>query len=129
MERVRKLLDASKVLCQDYGDIVKAHSSEMEAAHANILCDMNKYSTALHTAMGEWQVDVERALQILGASPGISAFNTQAEIVQVRTNQFWEKVDTVEAAFLTSKRKNRGGEGHFTRVDESRARHKGKCCH
>ena len=81
MEWVRKLLDASKVLCQDYGDIVKAHSGEMEAAHADILRDMNKYSTALHTAMGEWWVDVERALQILGASPGISAFNTQAEIV------------------------------------------------
>ena len=87
-ERVRKLLDASKVLCQDYSDIVMAHSSEMEAAHANILRDMNKYSVVLHMAMGEWQVDVERVLQILGASLGISAFNTQAEIVRVRTNQF-----------------------------------------
>ena len=109
MERVRKLLDTSKVLCQDYGDIVKAHSGEMEAAHANILCDMNKYSMALHTAMGEWQVDVERALQILGASLGISAFNTQAEIVRVRTNQFREKVDAAEAAFLASKRKTEVG--------------------
>ena len=104
-EQVRKLLDASKVLCQDYGDIMKAHSSEMEAAHADILHDVNKYSAALHTAMGEWWVDVERALQILSASLGISAFNTQAEIVRVRTNQFREKVDAAEVAFLTSKRK------------------------
>ena len=102
---VRKLLDVSTVLCQEYSDIVKAHSSEMEAAHTDILCDMNKYSAALHMAIGEWRVDVERALQILGASPGISTFNTQAEIVRVRTNQFREKVDTAEVAFLTSKRK------------------------
>ena len=108
-EWVRKLLDASKVLCQDYSNIVKAHSGEMETAHADILRDMNKYSAVLHTAMGEWRVDVERALQILGASPGISAFNTQAKIVQVRTNQFWEKVDAAEAAFLASKRKTEVG--------------------
>ena len=108
-EWVRKLLDASKVLCQEYSNIVKAHSSEMEAAHADILHDMNKYSVALHTAMGEWRVDIERALQILGASPGISAFNTQAEIVWVRTNQFREKVDAAEAAFFTSKRKTEAG--------------------
>ena len=108
-ERVRKLLDASTVLCQEYSDIVKAHSSEMEAAHADVLCDMNKYSVALHVAIGEWQVDVERALQILGASPGISTFNTQAKIVRVRTNHFQEKVDAAEVAFLTSKRKTEAG--------------------
>ena len=108
-EQVRKLLDASKVLCQEYSDIVKAHSCEMEAAHADVLCDMNKYSTALHMAMGEWRVDIERALQILGASLGISTFNTQAEIVRVRTNQFQEKVDAAEVAFLTSKRKTEAG--------------------
>ena len=108
-EWVRKLLDASKVLCQEYSDIMKAHSGEMEAAHTDVLCDTNKYSTALHMAMGEWQVDIERALQILGTSPGISAFNTQAKIVQVKTNQFWEKVDAAEVAFLTSKRKTEVG--------------------
>ena len=108
-EWVTKLLDASKVLCQEYGDIVKAHSGKMEAAHANVLRDTNKYSAVLHMAMGEWRVDIKRALQILGASPGISAFNTQAEIVRVRTNQFREKVDTAEVAFLTSKRKTEVG--------------------
>ena len=102
---VRKLLDASTVLCQEYSDIVKAHTGEMEAAHADILCDMNKYSAVLHMAIGEWRVDVERALQILGGSPGISTFNTQAEIVRVKTTQFREKVDAAEVAFLTSKRK------------------------
>ena len=107
--RVRKLLDASTVLCQEYSDIVKAHSGEMEVAHADILYDMNKYSMALHMAIGEWQVDVERALQILGTSPGISTFSTQAEIVRVKTNQFWEKVDTAEVAFLASKRKTEAG--------------------
>ena len=75
-EQVRKLLDTSKVLCQDYSNIMKAISSEMEAAHTDILRDTNKYSAVLHMAMGEWRVDIERALQILGTSPGISAFNT-----------------------------------------------------
>ena len=106
---VRKLLDASTVLCQEYSDIMKAHSGEMEAAHTDVLRDMNKYSAALHMAIGEWRVDVGRALQILGASPGISTFNTQAEIMRVNTNQFREKVDTAEAAFLASKRKTEAG--------------------
>ena len=88
---------------------MKAHSGGMEAAHADVLRDTNKYSTALHTAMAEWRVDVERALQILGTSPGISAFNTQAEIVWVRTNQFREKVDAAEVAFLASKKKTEAG--------------------
>ena len=108
-EWVRKLLDASTVLCQEYSDIVKAHSGEMEAAHADVLRDTNKYSVVLHVAIGEWWVDIERALQILSASPGISTFNTQAKIVRVKTNQFWEKVDAAEAAFLTSKRKTEAG--------------------
>ena len=43
-DRVRKLLDTFTILCQEYSDIVKAHSSEMEAAHANVLHDTNKYS-------------------------------------------------------------------------------------
>ena len=88
---------------------MKAHSGEMEAAHTNVLHDTNKYSTALHVAIGEWWVDVERALQILGASPGISTFNTQAEIMRVKTNQFREKVDAAEVAFLASKRKTEVG--------------------
>ena len=104
-----KLLDASTVLCQEYSDIVKAHSGEMEAAHADTLCDTNKYSAALHVAIGEWHVDIERAVQILSASPGITTFNTQAEIVRVKTNQFREKVDVAEAAFLASKRKTEAG--------------------
>ena len=108
-DRVSKLLDASTVLCQEYSNIVKAHSGEMEAAHADVLCDMNKYSAALHVAIGEWWVDIERALQILGALPGITTFNTQAEIVRVKTNQFREKVDAAEVAFLTSKRKTEVG--------------------
>ena len=108
-DRVRKLLDASTVLCQEYSNIVKAHSREMEAAHADVLRDMNKYSTALHVAIGEWRVDIERALQILGGLLGISTFNTQAEIVRVKTTQFREKVDTAEVAFLASKRKTEAG--------------------
>ena len=54
-------------------------------------------------------MDIERSLQILGGSPGISTFNTQAEIVRVKTNQFREKVDAAEVAFLTSKRKTEVG--------------------
>ena len=108
-DRVRKLLDASTVLCQEYSDIVKVHSGEMEADHANVLYDTNKYSTVLHVAIGEWWVDIERALQILGGSPGISTFNTQAEIVRVKTTQFREKVDAAEVAFLASKRKTEVG--------------------
>ena len=61
-EQVRKLLDTSTVLCQEYSNIVKAHSGEMEAAHADVLHNTNKYSAALHVAIGEWWVDVERAL-------------------------------------------------------------------
>ena len=53
-DRVSKLLDASTILCQEYSDIMKAHSGEMEVAHASILCDTNKYSAALHVAIGEW---------------------------------------------------------------------------
>ena len=49
---------------------------------------MNKYGAALHVAIGEWRVDVERAVQVLGASLGITTYNTQAEIVRVKTNQF-----------------------------------------
>ena len=108
-DRVRKLLDASTVLCQEYSDIVKAHSGEMEAAQADVLHDTNKYSAVFHVTIGEWWVDVERALQILGTSPGISTFNTQAEIMRVKTNQFREKVDAAEVAFLTSKRKTEAG--------------------
>ena len=66
---------------------------------------MNKYSVAI----GEWRVDVESAVQILGASPGITTFNTQAEIVRVKTNQFREKVDGAEVAFLASKKKTEAG--------------------
>ena len=87
-DRVSKLLDASTILCQEYSDIVKAHSSEMEVAHTDTLRDTNKYSVTLHMAIGEWHVDIERALQILGTSPAITTFNTQAEIVRVKTNQF-----------------------------------------
>ena len=108
-EWVRKLRDASTVLCQEYSNIVKAHSGKMEAAHADVLRDTNKYSAVLHVAIGEWWVDVERALQILSTSPGISTFNTQAEIVRVKTNQFREKVDTAEVAFLACKRKMEAG--------------------
>ena len=32
-DQVKKLLDTSIVLCQEYSDIMKAHSGEMEAAH------------------------------------------------------------------------------------------------
>ena len=108
-DRVNKLLNTSTVLCQEYSDIVKTHSGEMEVAHTNTLCDMNKYSAALHVAIGEWRVDIERVVQLLGASPGITTFNTQAEIVRVKTNQFREKVDGTEVAFLTSKKKTEAG--------------------
>ena len=104
-DRVNKLLDASTILCQEYGDIVKKYSGEIEVAHANTLHDLNKFSAAICVAIGEWCVEVDRAVQVLGASLGITTFNTQAEIVRVKTNQFREKVDGTEAAFLTSKRK------------------------
>ena len=87
-DRVNKLLDASTVLCQEYSDIVKKYSDEIEVAHADTLHDLNKFSVALCVAIGEWRVDVERAVQVLGTSPGITTFNTQAEIVRVKTNQF-----------------------------------------
>ena len=108
-DRVRKLLDMSTVLCQEYSNIMKAHSSEMEAAHDDVLHYTNKYSMVLDVAIGEWRVEVERAFKILATSPGISTFNTQAEIVRVKTNQFWEKVDAAEVAFLASKRKTEAG--------------------
>ena len=87
-DKVNKLLEASTVLCQEYSDIVEKLSGEMAVAHADTLLNLNKYSTAMHVAISEWRVDVERALQILGASPGITAYNTQVEIVRVETNQF-----------------------------------------
>ena len=108
-DRVNKLLDASTVLCQEYSDIVKKYSHEIEVAHADTLHDLNKFSAAIHVAIGEWHVEVERVVQVLGASPGITTFNTQAEIVRVKTNQFREKVDYTEAVFLTSKRKTEAG--------------------
>ena len=104
-DRVNKLLNASTILCQEYSDIVQKYSSEIEVAHTDTLLDLNKYSMALCVAIGEWRVDVERAVQVLGTSLGITAFNTQAEIVRVKTSQFREKVDGTEAAFLASKRK------------------------
>ena len=64
---------------------------------------------AICVAIGEWRVEVERVVQVLGTSPGITTFNTQAEIVRVKTNQFREKVDGTEVAFLTSKRKSQAG--------------------
>ena len=87
-DRVNKLLNASTILCQEYSDIVKKYSDKIEVAHADTLHDLNKFSAALCVAIGEWCVDVERAVQVLGASPGITTFNTQAEIVRVKTNQF-----------------------------------------
>ena len=108
-DKVNKLLEASTVLCQEYSDIVEKLSREMAVAHADTLLNLNKYSVAMHVAIGKWRVDVERALQILSASPGITAYNTQVEIVRVKTNQFQEKLDTAEAAFLTSKKKTKVG--------------------
>ena len=87
-DRVNKLLDTSTILCQEYSDIVKKYSGEIEVAHADTLHDLNKFSVAIRVAIGEWCVEVERAVQVLGASPGITTFNTQAEIVRVKTNQF-----------------------------------------
>ena len=87
-DKVNKLLEASTVLCQEYSDIVEKLSGEMAVAHADTLLNLNKYGTAMRVAIGEWCMDVERVLQILGALPGITAYNTQAEIVRVKTNQF-----------------------------------------
>ena len=88
LDKVNKLLEASTVLCQEYTDIVEKLSGEMEVAHANTLLNLNKYGAAMHVAIGEWRIDVERVLQMLGTSPGISAYNTQVEIVSVKTYQF-----------------------------------------
>ena len=87
-DRVNKLLNASTVLCQEYSDIVKKYSGEIEVAHADTLHDLNKFSVAICVAIGEWRVEVERAVQVLSALLGITTFNTQAEIVRVKTNQF-----------------------------------------
>ena len=87
-DRVNKLLDASTILCQEYSDIVEKYSGKIEVAHADTLHDLNKFSAAIHVAIGEWRVEVERAVQVLGTSPRITTFNTQAEIVRVKTNQF-----------------------------------------
>ena len=87
-DKVNKLLEASTVLCQEYSNIVEKLSGEMAVAHANTLLNLNKYGAAMRVAISECCMDVERALQILGASPGITAYNTQVEIVRVKTNQF-----------------------------------------
>ena len=69
-------------------DIVKKYSGKIEVAHTNTLHDLNKFSAAIRVAIGEWCVEVERAVQVLSASPGITTFNTKAEILRVKTNQF-----------------------------------------
>ena len=108
-DKVNKLLDASTALCQEYSDIVEKYSGKIEVAHTDTLHDLNKFSAAIRVAIGEWHVEVERVVQVLSALPGITTYNTQAEIVRVKTNQFQEKVDGAEVAFLTSKRKTEAG--------------------
>ena len=64
-DRVNKLLNTSTILCQEYSDIVKKYSGEIEVAHADTLHDLNKFSTAIRVAIGEWCVEVERVVQVL----------------------------------------------------------------
>ena len=83
--KVYGLLKPMKGLAQWYRELVQNYTDSVQVINAQALLDLNTCALSIRTTIGEWRIDVEQAIDHLGGSPGILAYNNQANLVRQKT--------------------------------------------